>query len=288
MEKFLIIDSFSLLHRAYNALPPFKTKQGKTMNAVYGFLSIFLKAIKTLQPNFIVAAFDSPGLTFRHQEYKEYKANRGKHPEDFYQQIPEAKKALNWFNVPIFEKPRFEADDIIGTISSFVKENLKETEVIILSNDLDLLQLVDEQTKILTAKKNTKVLYGIREIEERFEGIKPYQLVDFRGLKGDPSDNIPGVPGVGEKTAIRLIKEFDTLENLYQKIETGIQIKESLLKKLTENKEQAFLSKSLSEIKRDVPLEIQIKDCFFEGFNKKEVAEKLKDLGFYSLINRLP
>jgi len=297
MEKFLIIDSHSLLHRAYHAIPPLRTKQGDLVNAVYGFLSIFFKAVEILRPNFVAATFDLPGPTFRHQEFQDYQAKRPVHPKEFYQQIPETKESLGWFNVPIFEKPGFEADDIIGTISALVeKEQKKEAiETIILSNDLDMLQLVNDRTKVWVMKKgvNKAFFYGIKEVEERFQGIRPSQLIDFRGLKGDPSDNIPGVPGVGGKTAIRLIKEFGSLANLYQEIEKPEKrgeekIKAGLLEKLKKYKEQAFFSKKLSEIKRNVPLDIQIEECRFGSFDRNKAEAGLKKLGFYSLLKRMP
>jgi DNA polymerase-1 len=292
-KKFLIIDSNSILHRAYHALPPLKTKKGELVNAVYGFLLIFLRALKELKPDYIAAAFDLKGLTFRHKEYKQYKAKRPKVAEELYQQIDKVKKVLEAFNVQTYEKQGFEADDIIGTIVEKIKKMqiYPKMEIIILSGDLDLLQLVDEGVKVWTMKRGIRdiVLYGKKDVKERFQGLEPSQLIELKGLKGDASDNIPGVPGVGEKTAIQLIKKFKNLENLYQKLnqeESGL--KGKLNEKLALYKEQAFLSRELSRIKKDVPLDFRMEKCLFRPKNQAKVLKILERLEFYTLIKRLP
>ena len=221
-KRLIVIDGNSVIHRAFHALPPLTTKSGKLVNAIYGFLLVFFKAIKEFQPDFIAAAFDFPGPTFRHKKFKEYKAKRPPAPEELYQQIPKVKEILEAFNVPIFEKESFEADDIIGTISQLAskKQVFPEIETIILSGDLDALQLVDSQTKAYTLRKGVKdvVLYDEKLVKEKFQGLTPEQLLDFKALRGDPSDNIPGVTGIGEKTAIGLLLKFGSLENLYKEI----------------------------------------------------------------------
>ena len=244
-KKLIIIDSNSIIHRAYHALPPLTTKKEELVNAVYGFLLVFFKAIREFQPDFIAATFDFPAPTFRHKKYKEYKAKRPPAPEELYQQIPKVKEVLEAFNVPIFEKEGFEADDIIGTIAHLApkRQIIPEVETIILSGDLDVLQLINPKTKIYSLRKGVKdiVLYDENLVKEKFQGLTPQQLLDFKALKGDPSDNIPGVTGIGEKTAIELIKEFGSLENLYQNLE---KLKPKLKESLLLQKEQAFLVRS--------------------------------------------
>jgi len=269
-----------------------KTKKGEVVNAVYGFLLIFLKALKELNPDFVVATFDLKGPTFRHKEYKEYKIQRPKAPDELYQQIDKTREILGVFGIPVLEKKGFEADDVIGTISQLVKKKqiFPKIDIIILSGDLDILQLVDAQTKVWTMRKGVKdiVFYGEEEVEERYQGLKPSQLPDFKGLKGDASDNIPGVPGIGEKTAIQLIKEFGNLENLYEKIEKSeAKIKESLKEKLKQYKEQAFLSKKLAQIHRDVPIDFDLNSCSFKLSSKEKIIKVLKDFEFYTLIKRI-
>ena len=301
-KRLLIIDSNALIHRAYHALPRLFTKKGELVNAVYGFLLVFLKIIKDFQPDYLVAVFDMPGPTFRHQRFKEYKIKRIKLPDEFYQQIPKIKQALEVFNVSIFEKQGFEADDIIGTISSRMlpKSAHSGIENIILSGDSDLFQLINKNTNVCFLRRGVKntVLYNNETIEERY-GLQPSQLNDFKALKGDQSDNIPGAPGIGEKTAIKLIQDFSNLENLYQFLEKGeikekmairnpqSAIRDSLKAKLLKYKERVFFSKILVTIKKDVPLVFNLEKCQWQGYNKDKVIEIFKKLEFYSLINRV-
>ncbi len=294
-RKLLIIDSNSLIHRAYHALPPLTTKKGELTNAVYGFLLVFLKALKEFQPDFIAACFDVAVPTFRHKKFKEYKAKRPPAPEELYQQIPKLKEVLDAFNVPIFEKEGFEADDIIGTISRLAprKQVMPRIETVILSGDLDTLQLVDKNTKVYTFKKGLKetIIYDEKAVKERY-GFSPSQIVDFKALKGDPSDNIPGVSGIGEKTAINLIKLFGSLENLYQEIKEETkkvkELKPAIKDKLVQYKDQAFFSRMLSEIRKDAPLDFNFEKCQWGGYNKEKLIQIFKNLEFYSLISRLP
>ncbi|GAI16870.1 unnamed protein product, partial [marine sediment metagenome] len=208
----IIIDSNSVIHRAYHALPPLTTKKGEVVGAVYGFLLVFLKAIREFQPDFVAACFDVPGPTFRHKKYKDYKAKRPPVPEDLGQQISRVKEVLRGFNVKIFEKAGFEADDLVGTISHLAprRQALPPIETIIISGDLDNLQLAGPQTKVYLLRKGVKdtILYDTAKVKERYQGLTPEQLFDFRALRGDPSDNIPGVTGIGEKTAIELLLQF--------------------------------------------------------------------------------
>ena len=294
-KRLIIIDSNAVIHRAFHALPLLTTKKGELVNAIYGFLLVFFKAIKEFQPDFVVATFDFPAPTFRHEKYKPYKATRKKAPQELYDQIPKIKEILESFNIQIFETQGFEADDLIGTISNAAPEKqiLPEIETIILTGDLDALQLVDKNTKVYALRKGLKdtVLYDKEKVKEKYDGLIPEDLVDYKGLRGDPSDNIPGVPGVGEKTAIFLIKEFGTLENLYKELEENSdkagKIKESLRKKLLDYKEQAFISKMLAEINKNVPIEFDLGKCRWPGYNKDRVIHLFKNYEFQTLINRL-
>jgi len=301
MEKerriLIIIDSNSLIHRAYHALPPLTTKKGELVNAVYGFLLVFLKVLKEFQPDYIVACFDVPGPTFRHKKFKEYKAKRPPTPEELYQQIPKVKEILDAFNVPIFEKEGFEADDIIGTISNLApkKQVIPKIETVILSGDLDTLQLVNPYTKVYALRKGVKdiVLYDENLVKEKFQGLTPEQILDFKSLRGDASDNIPGVTGVGEKTAIELLLKFGSLENLYKEVEEedsqiAREVKPKIRETLLKYKEQAFLSKSLAEIRKDAPLDFNLKKCSFKKYDRQKVVKLLENLEFHSLIKRLP
>jgi len=295
-KHLIIIDSNSIIHRAYHALPPLTTKKGELVNAVYGFLLVFFKAIKDFQPDSIAACFDFPAPTFRHKKFKEYKAKRPPAPEELYQQIPKVKEVLKAFGVSIFEKEGFEADDIIGTIAYLApkKQVLPGIETIILSGDLDTLQLVNPRTRVYFLRKGVKdiVLYDEKLVREKFQGLKSEQLLDFKALRGDPSDNIPGVTGIGEKTAIELLLKFSRLESLYKEIEENSEKAKNLRPKLKEillrYKEQAFLSKSLAQIEKNVPIDFNLKKCHWKEYNKEKATQIFKNLEFYSLIKRLP
>ncbi|MDD5145418.1 MAG: 5'-3' exonuclease H3TH domain-containing protein [Candidatus Pacebacteria bacterium] len=289
----MVIDSNSIIHRAFHALPALTTKKGEEVGAVYGFLLVFFKAIKDFHPECISAAFDLPFPTFRHKKYKEYKAKRPPTPKELKSQMPKVKEILRAFSVPVFEKEGFEADDIIATIASSAKKSA-ETEAIILSGDLDALQLVDRSTKVFALRKGVKdvVLYDEGLVKERFGGLEPGQLVDFKALRGDSSDNIPGVEGIGDKTATELLLRFGTLENIYKKIKEDSEdeknikprIKETLLK----NEKLAFLSENLAQVQKNVPIEFDIEACHWKKFDREKVVKMLEDLEFKSLIERIP
>ncbi len=289
MKKFILIDAYALIHRAYHALPPLTTKNGEIINAVFGFSSILIKVINEFKPDYIAAAFDLPEPTFRHREYKEYKATRKEAPPDLYTQVPIVKKVLNAFDVPVYEKSGYEADDIIGTISQKLRG--KDVEVLILTGDMDTLQLVGGNIKVYTPKRGLSdtVIYDEKKVIERFEGLKPEQLTDFKGLRGDPSDNIPGVKGVGEKTAITLLNRYKTIEKLYDAIEKNKteDISPAVFEKLKKGKKAAFFSKKLTTLNLKVPIEFKLKENEFGKFDKTKLVELFKDLGFVTLIARL-
>jgi len=294
-KRLIIIDSNSVIHRAFHALPPLTTKKGEIVNAIYGFLLVFLKAIKEFEPDFIAACFDFPAPTFRHKKFKEYKAKRPPTPKEIYEQIPKVKKVLEAFDVKVLEKRGFEADDIIGTISKkFPKKQIYPgIEIIILSGDLDTLQLVDKHTKVYLLKKGVKntVLYDEDLVKEKYSGLSFDQLIDLRALRGDASDNIPGIRGIGEKTAISLLKTFGTLENIYkhlkQKTEKSKEIKSRVKKLLMEQKEQAFLSRELATIHKNVPIEVIPEKYRWQGYDEDRATSSLEKFEFYTLIKRL-
>jgi len=283
-KKLIIIDSNSVIHRAFHALPPLTTKSGEMVNAVYGFLLVFLKAIKEFKPDYVAACFDFPAPTFRHEKYKEYKAKRIKAPPELYSQIPKTKEALSAFGVQVFEKKGFEADDLIGTIAELASK--AGAEIIILSGDTDNFQLINPCIKVYNLRKGVKdtVLYDENLIKEKYQGLKPEQLLDFKALKGDQSDNIPGVAGIGDKTAMSLILEFGTLEAIYDNLAL---IASKIREKLARNRDRAFLSKELAEIKKDVPIDFTLEGCSFGRYDRNAAKKTLEKLEFYSLIPRL-
>ncbi|MDD5551541.1 MAG: 5'-3' exonuclease H3TH domain-containing protein [Candidatus Pacebacteria bacterium] len=291
--KLLIIDSNALLHRSFHALPPLTDEKGEQTGAVYGFLLTFLKAINDLRPNFVVATFDTPSPTFRHKKFKKYKAKREKTPSELCEQIPKIKEILSSLPVPVFEKVGFEADDIIATITKkTLKEQIHpEIEIYILTGDYDTLQLVDKNTKVYTLGKGIKetVIFDKKGVVEKFD-ILPTQMVDFKALAGDPSDNIPGATGIGKKSAVELLKRFKNLENLYKEIESGRvkEVKDRIKKILLDQKEQVFFSQLLARAREDVPVNFKLKNAKFSVLDEKEVEKYFKKYGFYSLIKRIP
>lgn len=283
MKKIIIIDSNSVIHRAFHALPPLKNKKGEIVNAVYGYLTFLFKAIREIEPDYIAACFDVSKHTFRRELFKEYKAKRQKAPDELYSQIPLIKEVLRKFNIAIFEKEGYEGDDLIGTISNKENGNLDK---LILSGDLDSLQLINENVRVvfLGNKANTLNIYDIKKVEEKYE-IRPDQIVDFKALRGDASDNIPGVSGIGEKTATTLLKEFGNLENVYNNIDL---IQGKAKEKLIEEKEKAFLSRELAKILTNVEFEFDIEKCKWGDFEKEGVIKMFEEFGFNSLISKIP
>jgi len=290
MKTFVIIDSYALAHRAYHALPPLTSPSGVLVNGVYGFMLVFLKMLQELKPDYLVATFDLAQPTFRHQEYKEYKAQRVKAPDNFYEQIKIIKKILTIWGIPILEKEGFEADDIIGTLTrQFQDPNLK---LLILTGDLDALQLVNKQVSVYTLHKGLQdnIIYDEEAIQKKY-GLAPSQLIDFKALKGDPSDNVMGVPGIGEKTALKLIQEFQSLDHLYSVLENQspeiTKLNARIRDKLKEYKKEAFFSQHLVTIKKDVDLDFQLEQGLYHEPPQEELTQFLEKLGFQSLIKRI-
>lgn len=287
-KKFVIIDGNALLHRAWHALPPLTTKDGKLVNAVYGFTSILLNIIKEFRPEYGAVAFDPPGDTFRHESYKEYKATREKQPDELYEQIPLIKEVATAFGFRVEERAHYEADDVLGTLAHAAArhDNIK---TIIVTGDMDALQLVDGKTAVYTLKKGISetVTYDPAGVKEKY-GFGPEKIIEYKALAGDSSDNIPGVPGVGEKTAKELLDKFDSIDEIYKYLERdgGDKIKDSLAKKLLENKKSAYLSRELATIKRDIKLKFLLKDFAVKPAKKEELFEIFRKLEFRSLLNR--
>lgn len=288
----IIIDGNALLHRAWHALPPLTTSSGEVVNAVYGFASILLKALKDLAPQYAVVAFDRKAPTFRHEQYAEYKATREKQPEELYQQLGYIKELLSGLGIPVFEKDGFEADDVIATICSMLSAERPDLEKVIVTGDMDLLQLIDEHTKVYTPKKGITdtILYDIKQVEERFDGLKPTQLVYYKALRGDASDNIPGVKGIGEKTAIQIVREAGDFDNLFQKIddqETIAGVRGSIIEKLAAEKEHIFKTLTLVTLVRDVPVAFSLAESRLGAYKQEDLVRLFQKLEFRSLIPRL-
>ncbi|KEZ51264.1 DNA polymerase I [Metabacillus indicus] len=283
-KKLVLIDGNSIAYRAFFALPLLNNDKGVHTNAIYGFTMILMKILEDEKPSHMLVAFDAGKTTFRHETFKEYKGGRQKTPPELSEQFPFIRELLDAYSISRYELPNYEADDIIGTLSRQAEKDGFEVKVI--SGDKDLTQLVSEHITVdITRKGITDVdSYTPQFVMEKY-GLSPSQIIDMKGLMGDSSDNIPGVPGVGEKTAIKLLKEHETLEGLYESLDkvTAKKLKE----KLEENKEQAIMSKELATINCAAPLEITLSEAEYKGFEAKTVAGIYKELGFNSLLDKL-
>ena len=288
-KHLLVIDANSLIHRAYHALPPLSTSKGQQVNAVYGFLLMLFKAIKEIQPDYIVAAFDTAAPTKRLGKFAEYKATRVKADDELYSQMPLVKKALEAFGISSFERDGYEADDILGTVAKRTAKS-KKIATFILTGDSDAFQLVDSTTKVYTMRKGLQdaVMYGEKEVRERFGGLGPDQVVDYKGLRGDPSDNIPGVKGVGDKTAIQLLLRFGSLEGLYKALakEDLEGIKPAVQKTLVASKEDAFMGRDLARIEHDVPITLSLRDIAWKVSDANGAEAYLREMEFQTLLSR--
>ncbi|RDY29616.1 DNA polymerase I [Romboutsia weinsteinii] len=282
-KRLIIIDGNSIINRAFYALPEMNNKEGLKTNAIYGFTTMLFKIIDIYKPTHISVAFDRKTPTFRHIEFKEYKAGRKKMPDELRVQFEPLKELLDNFKINRLEIDGFEADDIIGTVSKRAEEN--GYKVYIVTGDKDAIQLASDNTTTLITKKGVGEVeeYDFNSVMEKYE-MTPTQFIDLKGLMGDKSDNIPGVPGIGEKTGIKLIKEYSSIENL---IENTDKLKGSVKTKIEENKELAVMSKRLATIIRDVPIEINLEDLVFGDYNKDDILENFRHLGFTSLLSRV-
>ncbi|GHH97266.1 DNA polymerase I [Neobacillus kokaensis] len=283
-KKLVLIDGNSIAYRAFFALPLLNNDKGIHTNAVYGFTMMLMKILEEEKPTHMLVAFDAGKTTFRHKTFEEYKGGRQKTPPELSEQFPFIRELLDAYGISRYELENYEADDIIGTLSLMAETEGFEVKVI--SGDKDLTQLSSETTTVgITRKGITDIEeYTPSHIKEKY-GLTPEQIIDMKGLMGDASDNIPGVPGVGEKTAIKLLKEFSTLENLVQSIDqvSGNKLKE----KLEEFKDQAIMSKQLATIERKAPIEVKLSNIGYEGLNRAKVVDLYKELGFTSLLDKL-
>lgn len=283
-KTLVLLDGNALIHRSYHALPPMTTKGGESVNAVYGFALTLFGVLEKFKPDYIAASFDLPGGTFRDELYSEYKAQREAAPDDLYDQIPRVKAFVQAFNIPIYEQAGFEADDCVGTLARQGEE--QGVDVVIVTGDTDTLQLVTEHIKVFTLRKGLKdmVLLGPKEVEEKY-GFSAKHLIDYKGLRGDSSDNIPGVKGVGEKTATDLIQTFGSLEDIYKNLE---QVKPKVREKLEADKKMAVLSKRLGTIDTSVPLKLDLAATATHDFDRSAIEQFLRELEFFSLLKRIP
>lgn len=284
MEKrLIIIDGNSIINRAFYALPDMSNSEGLKTNAIFGFVRMMFKIIEDYQPTHMSVAFDKKAPTFRHKQYADYKAGRKKMPDELAQQLQPLKDLLDKFNINRLELEGYEADDLIGTVARLGEEN--DFKVYIVTGDKDAIQLASHKTTTLITKKGVGEVeeYNYDSVLERYE-MTPTQFIDLKGLMGDKSDNIPGVPGVGEKTGIKLLKQYSTIENL---IEHTDELKGSIKKKIEENKDLALMSKELATIITNVPIEVKLEDLEYGDYNKDDVVEKFKEFGFTSLITKL-
>lgn len=282
MNTLLLIDGNALMHRAYHALPPFKTKSGIPTNAVYGFLSILNKAIQDFKPYHVIVSFDTPVPTFRKKMFKEYQSQRPKIEDELSQQFSTVKEALDAGHIIHLEKEGYEADDVIGTISIIFHTN--GNRVLILSGDKDILQLVNDRVFVVTPQLGfgKQVIYTKSEVEKRF-GIKPEQIPDFKALMGDQSDNYKGAKGIGPKTAAKLLQKYGSIDAIFKNLKT---IDGKIQKMLKDHKKTVLMSQKLATILTNVEVKIDIQKTEFHGFNEK-LKEVLKKYEMYSLMNRI-
>ena len=283
MKKMLVIDGNSIVNRAFYGIRPLTTKSGLHTNAVYGFVNILLKNLENINPDYAAIAFDLKSPTFRHKEYSEYKAGRHAMPEELKMQMPYAREVASALGFVVLDKEGYEADDILGTLARMGEE--EGGQVFVLTGDRDSLQLISDTTKILLASNNDTLLFDRQKFFEKYT-IQPEQFVDLKALMGDSSDNIPGVMGVGEKTAIKLIASEGSLENLYNNIEEK-DISANLKQKLVTSKDMAFLSQFLARIERRVPLDIELGDVEYKSFDKNALTNIFTELEFFNFIKRL-
>lgn len=296
LKRIVLLDAHAILHRAYHALPDFATAKGEPTGALYGLSTMLLKIISDLKPDYIFACYDVKGPTHRHEAYKEYKAQRKKAEDDLIAQMSRSRDIFTALNIPIYDKQGFEADDILGTIVEKLHGD-KSVEIIIASGDMDTMQLISgDRVKVYTLKKglNDTVMYDEKAINERY-GFGPTSIPDYKGLCGDASDNIPGVEGIGEKTATTLISNFGTIENIYKVLENGgekkfeeVGVKPRIIELLKQNKEEAEFSKVLATIHRDVPIQFAIPEKMFgDAVEEQKITALWTELEFRTLPQRL-
>jgi DNA polymerase I len=285
MKKLVLIDGNNVVYRAFFALPLLSNNQGMYTNAIYGFATMLMKVIGETKPTHLLVAFDAGKTTFRHKTYQEYKGGRQKTPPELSQQFPFVYELLDALGIKRYELDNYEADDIVGTLSKRAQQ--EGFDVRIITGDKDYLQLVGDHIHVSLIKKGISdtVDYDTDQVGQRYGGLKPSGVIDLKGLMGDASDNIPGVPGVGEKTAVKLLSQFGTVEGVYDHLDdvSGKKLKENL----ENNRELALMSKQVATIDRDSPVAVELEDCIFENKITPELTDLLHELGFQSLLDKL-
>ncbi len=294
-KRIVLLDSHAIIHRAYHALPEFQTRDGKATGALYGLSAMIISIIDQLKPDYLIACYDLPKPTFRHLAYDDYKGGRKKTDDNLVEQLKESYDIFDAFSIPTFSKEGYEADDILGTFAKELKKD-KNNEIIIASGDMDILQLVDkDKVKVYTFKKGIKdtIIYNEKSVEEKM-GFGPKYIIDYKGLAGDQSDNIPGIPGIGAKTATKLITNFGHIEEIYSELNKNeekfldIKITKRIISLLKDNETEAYFSKELATIKTDVDIEIpEIKNTFLENLDFSKTGEIFRKLEFRGLDERL-
>ncbi|MFN8521822.1 MAG: DNA polymerase I [Chloroflexota bacterium] len=282
-DTLVLIDGHALVFRAFHALPPFTSPAGEMVNAVYGFTSMLFKACRELKPRYVIATFDVSSQTFRKEAFEAYKATRGPQPEGLRPQFDVVLDLVAAMNIPIFRMQGFEADDLLGTLSKQAAESGVET--VIVTGDTDALQLVGPHVRVLTSRRGftDTVVYDENAVHERY-GLTPSQLADYRALRGDSSDNIPGVPGIGDKTAAKLLQTFGTVEALFERLEE-VPAKQRTV--LEEHRDQVMLSKKLATIVRDVPITLDLPAAELGEYDRQQIVGRFRELGFRSLVDEI-
>ena len=286
MERLMLLDGNGLIYRGYFALPPLTTSKGELVNAVFGFCSIVLRGFQDIRPDYVAVAFDLPGPTFRHERFADYKATRQRMPDDLRDQFPKVREVVKALRIPVYELAGYEADDVIGTLTVQAERDGLDTTIV--TGDLDMLQLVTDRTRLMTTRSGVQntIIYDPARIEERY-GLEPSQMIDFKALKGDSTDNIPGVPGVGEKTAAKLIQTFGSLEGAVRADRRGHAARSSGAA-LIEARERVLESRELMTIVRDLPVELDLEAARLGDYDREGVIRLFREYEFRTLIERLP
>ena len=291
MKRLVLIDGHAILHRAYHAFPStLKTRRGELVNAVYGFTRILLTVLGDLKPQYLAVAFDLPQPTFRHREYVGYQIQRPEMDRELFGQIERVYQIVKALNIPIFTAPDFEADDVIGTLARQTVQNkvhrTKNIEVIIVTGDKDIMQLVNKKVKVYAPRKgfSEPEIFDNQKVKKLL-GVTPEQIIDYKALTGDPSDNYPGVSGIGPKTAVQLLNQYGDLATIYKNLK---KIKPLLAQKLKDGKENAYLSQKLATIVTKVPLKLNLKACLVHDYDHQKAIKLFEELEFKSLMSKLP
>lgn len=309
-NRLVLIDGHALLHRAYHAIPPLTTKKGELVNAVFGFTNMLLKVIADLKPSHLIVCFDRPVPTFRHKEFPQYQAQRPAMPQELKKQTEQVREVVKVFGIPIYEQDGYEADDVIGSLARQATKDMKKDvkilgykdtkekspktsmsqdsniEVIIVTGDRDIFQLITSKVRVYAPKRGLSdpEVFDQKKFEENY-GFKPQQLVDFKALAGDSSDNYPGVAGIGPKTATELIQKYGSLDKIYRRIG---ELPPRIAEKLKKDKKWARLSFKLAKIETETPVSLDLKKCKFGDYEPEEVDKLFEKLEFKSLVKRLP